>query len=36
MKILLLGEYSNMHNTIAEGLRELGHTVTVASNGDFC
>ena len=35
MKILLLGEYSNMHNTIAEGLRELGHTVTVASNGDF-
>lgn len=35
MKILLLGEYSNVHWTLAEGLRELGHTVTVASNGDF-
>ena len=35
MKILLLGEYSNVHNTLARGLRELGHTVTVVSNGDF-
>ena len=35
MKILLLGEYSNVHNTLAIGLRELGHDVTVASNGDF-
>lgn len=35
MKILLLGEYSNVHATLAEGLRQLGHTVTVASNGDF-
>ena len=35
MKILLLGEYSNVHNTLAEGLRKLGHQVTVASNGDF-
>lgn len=35
MKILLLGEYSNVHNTLAEGLRELGHEVCVASNGDF-
>ena len=35
MKILLLGEYSNVHNTLAQGLRELGHTVTVVSNGDF-
>ena len=35
MKILLLGEYSNVHNTLAEGLRTLGHQVTVASNGDF-
>ncbi len=34
MKILLLGEYSNVHNTLAKGLRELGHTVTVASGGD--
>ena len=35
MKILLLGEYSNVHNTLAEGLRTLGHEVVVASNGDF-
>ncbi len=35
MKILLLGEYSNVHWTLAEGLRKLGHEVTVASNGDF-
>lgn len=35
MKILLLGEYSNVHATLAEGLRELGHKVTVISNGDF-
>ena len=35
MKILLLGEYSNVHNTLAQGLRLLGHEVTVASNGDF-
>ena len=35
MKILLLGEYSNVHWTLAEGLRRLGHHVTVVSNGDF-
>lgn len=35
MKILLLGEYSNVHTTLADGLRQLGHDVTVASNGDF-
>ena len=35
MKILLIGEYSNVHATLAEGLRALGHTVTVLSNGDF-
>lgn len=34
MKILLLGEYSNLHWTLAEGLRTLGHNVTVASDGD--
>lgn len=34
MKILLLGEYSNLHWTIAEGLRQLGHNVVVASGGD--
>lgn len=35
MKILLLGEYSNVHATLAKGLRKLGHEVTVVSNGDF-
>lgn len=35
MRILLLGEYSNVHNTLAQGLRALGHEVCVASNGDF-
>lgn len=35
MKILLIGEYSNVHWTLAEGLRTLGHEVTVLSNGDF-
>ena len=34
MKILLIGEYSNVHATLAEGLRLLGHRVTVVSNGD--
>ncbi len=35
MKILLLGEYSNVHATLTHGLTALGHEVTVASNGDF-
>ena len=35
MKILLIGEYSNVHWTLAEGLRAHGHTVCVVSNGDF-
>lgn len=35
MKILLIGEYSNVHWTLAEGLRTLGHEVCVVSNGDF-
>lgn len=35
MRILLLGEYSNVHWTLAKGLQQLGHEVTVASNGDF-
>lgn len=30
-----MGEYSNVHATLAEGLRQLGHQVTVLSNGDF-
>lgn len=35
MKILLIGEYSNVHATLARGLKILRHKVTVASNGDF-
>ena len=35
MRVLLMGEYSNVHWTLAEGLRKLGHQVTVVSNGDF-
>lgn len=34
MKILLLGEYSNVHATLAAGLRQLGHEVCVMSDGD--
>lgn len=34
MKILLIGEYSNVHCTLAVGLRALGHEVVVASGGD--
>lgn len=35
MRILLIGEYSNVHATLADGLRTIGHDVTVLSNGDF-
>lgn len=35
MRVLLIGEYSNVHWTLAEGLRSIGHQVTVVSNGDF-
>ena len=34
MKILLIGEYSNVHHSLATGLRALGHSVTVVSDGD--
>lgn len=34
MKILLLGEFSNLHWTLAEGLRSLGHEVCVVSDGN--
>lgn len=34
MRILLLGEFSNVHWTLAKGLRALGHEVTVISDGD--
>lgn len=34
MQILLLGDYSNVHNTLAEGLKALGHKCVLASDGD--
>ena len=34
MKILLLGEYSGLHLTLAEALKILGHEVVLASDGD--
>lgn len=34
MKVLLLGEYSNVHWTLSEGLKALGHDVCVISDGD--
>ncbi len=34
MKVLLLGEFSGMHQNLAMGLREHGVHVTVASDGD--
>lgn len=33
MKILFVGDASNMHNTLAHALRDMGHTCVVASNG---
>ncbi|MBO5627709.1 MAG: glycosyltransferase [Aeriscardovia sp.] len=35
MKILLIGEYSNVHATLARGFHQIGHEVTLVSNGDF-
>lgn len=32
-KILLMGDASNFHRSLAEGLRRMGHEVTVASDG---
>ena len=34
MRVLLLGDYSNVHATLARGLREHGVEVLVASDGD--
>jgi glycosyltransferase involved in cell wall biosynthesis len=34
MKILLIGEYSNLHNSLKKGLVDLGHEVTLVSFGD--
>ncbi|MFT5253087.1 MAG: glycosyltransferase involved in cell wall biosynthesis [Flavobacteriales bacterium] len=34
MRILLLGEYSCLHNSLKEGLINLAHEVTIVGNGD--
>ena len=34
MKILLVGEYSRLHNSLKEGLVSLGHKVNIVSTGD--
>lgn len=34
MKILLIGEFSGLHENLRDGLIELGHEVTIASTGD--
>ncbi len=34
MKILLVGEYSRLHNTLKEGLNTLGHEITLVGDGD--
>lgn len=35
MKILLVGEYSRLHNSLKEGLQELGHEVLLVATGDY-
>lgn len=35
MRVLLIGEYSGLHNTLKEGLQELGHSVYIVSDSDF-
>ncbi|HEU0136109.1 MAG TPA: glycosyltransferase [Flavobacterium sp.] len=35
MRILLVGEYSNFHNSLKEGLEELGHHAVIISDNDF-
>ena len=34
MKILLIGEYSNLHNSLKQGLEKNGHKVVLLGNGD--
>ena len=34
MKILLIGEYSRLHNSLKEGLTALGHEVKIVGTGD--
>jgi glycosyltransferase involved in cell wall biosynthesis len=35
MKILLVGEYSRLHNSLKEGLVALGHEVILIATGDY-
>lgn len=35
MKILLVGEYSRLHNSLKEGLEVIGHQVCIISTGDY-
>ena len=35
MKILLIGEYSRLHNSLKEGLEFLGHDITLIATGDY-
>ena len=34
MRILLVGEFSRLHNSLKEGLSALGHEVVIIANGD--
>ena len=34
MKILLIGEYSNLHNSLKQGLEKKGHEVLLIGSGD--
>lgn len=34
MRILLIGEYSRLHNSLKEGLSQLGHEVLLVGHGD--
>ena len=34
MRILLVGEYSRLHNSLKEGLEALGHEVSILASGD--
>lgn len=35
MRILLVGEYSRLHNSLKEGLQHLGHDVIIIGTGDY-
>ena len=34
MKVLLVGEYSRLHNSLKEGLQKLGHEVFIVGDKD--